>query len=200
MKKFILILLSSLWLSIGYAQNIYLHPLTSSNQSAFNKVQAQLSTSNRLSGEFKQIRKMKLLSTPLMSEGNFVLSKNNGLQWHQTKPFHSDLIVTPSKIEQKIENTPPTIITKKQQPIVFSFTNIFLSIFNGNAKAIKNYFKIYFIGNTYAWKIALKPLGSPLNKAILSIEMSGGKYVYSITINEVKQNQMILNFFNVKGS
>lgn len=198
MKKILIFLLSLFFIASSYA-SIYSHPLNESNQATFNQVQAQLSKADTLSGNFKQIRNMHLLSQPLTSTGHFILSKKEGLKWYQTTPFESMLIVTDNKIEQTITNTPTTIITKKEQPIVFSFTHIFLSIFNGDTKGIKDYFDIYFTGNTKQWKIALKPTSELLQKAIESIEMSGGKTINTITINEAKQNQMIMSFSNVKA-
>ena len=198
MKKLIVLIFSMMLMGACYADNIYSHPLNESNEAAFKQVQVQLSKADNLSGEFSQIRKMRLLSSPLKSSGHFVLSKSKGLQWNQSQPFKSSLIVTNTKIEQRIEDTPPTIITQKQQPIVFSFTHIFLSVFNGNTAAITGYFDIYFSGDTKAWKLALKPINTLLQKAITSIEMTGGKYVQTVTINEVKQNQMTMRFSNVK--
>lgn len=198
MKKIFISGLIVLFINISYADNIYLHPLNKSNENDFQQVQVQLSKADNLSGDFSQIREMKLLTAPLKSSGKFILSKRNGLQWNQTKPFKSSLLVTNTKIEQQIENTPATIITQKEQPIVFSFTHIFLSVFNGDAIAIKEYFNIYFSGNTKAWRIVLKPTNSMLQKAIVSIEMTGGKYVQTVVINEVKQNQMILHFSNIQ--
>jgi len=182
-------------ISVCYAG---LQPISAVDQNVFSHVQIQLSRADALTGHFKQVRKMRLLSKPLISEGNFVLSKKNGLRWYQVSPFKSTLIVTSDKIEQKIGNAPAMVITKKEQPIVFSFTKIFLSLFNGNTKSVEGYFSIYFRGNTKAWEIVLKPIGSPLNKAIASIEMSGGLNINSITINEAKNNQMILYFSHVK--
>ena len=187
MKKFIILIFGLVCIANIYAVN-----------SELSKVQTSLSKHNQISGNFKQIRNMALLSSPLISTGNFVLSKKHGLKWYQTTPFKSTLIVTPTKIEQKIGDNPATIITKDQQPIVFSFTNIFLSVFKGNTKAMQDYFKIDFTGNIKAWKITLTPIASPLNKAIVSIEMSGGKYINSITINEAQNNQMIIKLFNIK--
>ncbi len=198
LKKILILLLPLFFISASYADDVYSRPLNQSNQAAFNQVQSQLSKADNLSGDFKQIRKMRLLSQPLTSTGHFILSKKDGLKWYQTAPFNSSLIVTDTTINQTIENTPPTIITQKDQPIVFSFTHIFLSIFNGNTKAIKDYFNIYFTGNTSAWEIALKPTNPLLKKAIESIEMIGGKTINTITMNEAKQNQMIMQFSNVK--
>ena len=164
MKQIIIWLLSCFCLSCVYAEDSSLQPITSANQKQFQQVQTMLSKADNLSGDFKQTRKFALLSSPLLSNGHFALSKKQGLKWEQVKPFKSKLIVTSSKIEQQIQSSPATIITKEEQPVVFSFTNIFLSVFKGNTKAIKNYFTISFAGDTAEWKIVLKPIGAPLIK------------------------------------
>lgn len=171
---------------------------SSSNQKELHQVQKMLSNVNKLSGKFKQTQKIQLLSTPLISSGHFILSKTDGLKWHQTNPFKSNLTLTTSKIEQQLADNPPTIITKEQQPIVFSFTNIFLSVFNGDTKTITEHFAISFTGNTTKWNILLKPIGAPLNKAIASIELSGSKYINFITINEARNNKMVIQLYNIK--
>ena len=110
----------------------------------FTEVQKMLAQQDNLSGAFKQTRYIPLLSHPLVSYGHFTLSKKSGLHWIQKKPFSSTLTLTNNKITQTIADNPPTIITKAEQPIVFSFTNIFLSLFNGNMALVENYFKCDF--------------------------------------------------------
>jgi len=197
------IIFITLLLSLGlYADgnNIFSHPLSSVNQKDFNVVQKMLASSSNLKGNFQQTRYIKLLSSPLTSSGTFSISQTAGLTWNQTQPFSSKLTVTDNKIEQQMQDAPPTIMTKEKQPIVFSFTKIFLSIFEGNTKALETYFNVYFNGNLENWQIALKPKNSPLDKAFTSIELQGKKYVSSVTINEVKGNKLVIKFTNVKPS
>lgn len=198
-KQWCVFLFALSWFGCSYAVSMNLQPITSANQESFLQVQTVLAKADNLSGEFKQTQKIALLSHPLISTGKFTLSKNEGLEWNQTTPFHSKFMVTPSKIEQQIENNPATIITKEQQPIVFSFTNIFLSVFNGDTKTINNYFALTFAGDVSKWRIALKPLGAPLNKAIDSIELAGSKYVNAIVIHDAKGNQIVMQLFNIMG-
>ncbi|WP_440683751.1 outer membrane lipoprotein carrier protein LolA [Cysteiniphilum halobium] len=187
--------------SFAYATigNIFDHPLSAQNEQAFAKVQKQQAQISYVTGNFTQTRFMKLLSKPLKSSGRFELSKANGLKWLQKKPFQSTLIVTENSIKQSIEGKIAVVITKKEQPIVFSFTTVFLSIFKGNADALKQYFKIYFMQKGDTWHIALKPLGAPLNKAIQSIEMTGTQYASRIFVNESQGNQMLIEFSDVKA-
>ena len=77
MKNILALLLFLISSSTCYAQDIiYSHPLNKSNQEAFNKIQSELSKTKNLSGKFEQIQQMRLLSSPLVSRGDFALSKN----------------------------------------------------------------------------------------------------------------------------
>ncbi|MFT6834417.1 MAG: hypothetical protein ACJA0H_000445 [Francisellaceae bacterium] len=197
------IIFITLLLSLGlYADdnNIFSHPLSSVNQKDFNVVQKLLASSSNLKGNFQQTRYIKLLSSPLTSSGTFSISQTGGLTWNQTQPFSSKLTVTDNKIEQQMQDAPPTIMTKEKQPIIFSFTKIFLSIFEGNTKVLETYFNVYFNGNSENWQIALKPKNSPLDKAFTSIKLQGKRYLSSVTINEVKGNKLVIKFTNVKPS
>ena len=167
--------------------------------SNFTQVQAELSKQSNISGNFKQIKIIKLLSQPLVSTGHFSLSKQYGLQWLQTTPFKSRLMVTQNKIVQQLENNPPTVLTQKQQPIIFSFSNIFLNVFNGNISQIRQYFDVDFSGNLQHWQLTLKPKDSPLNKAIKQIQLSGDQYIRLIRIEDTQNNQTQIILYNVQG-
>lgn len=191
MKRWLLVLL----LITPSLFAINLQPLTTQNQTIFNTITKNLSTKKIISGHFQQIRTMKLLSHPLISSGHFVLSKNSGLRWVQTKPFPSTLIVTNSIIEQQLPNTPTTIITKKEQPLVFSFTKIFLAIFNGDIQTIQDNFNISFSGSKEQWFIELEPKSTLLKKALLKITLTGSDTIKQVTIQEPQDNNMTIKFF-----
>ncbi|MCF6765868.1 outer membrane lipoprotein carrier protein LolA [Thiotrichales bacterium 19S3-7] len=192
------------WLFIGFCLTFNsaiaadINHLTKDQQQVFSQVKSKLASQKLLVGDFKQIRKIALLSSPLISSGNFELSKENGLKWYQMKPFKSSLIVTDTRISQTIGNNPATVIDKKDQPIVFAFTHIFLSLFQGDIELVKAYFKIDFSGSDNQWQVKLIPISSPLDKAIESILVSGGTYVSFIEVNQPHGDQMSIYFSNIK--
>jgi hypothetical protein len=177
--------------------DIFSYPLSKGNISQLEAVQNELAKSNNLKGNFVQTRYIPLLSSPVVSEGDFILSKRGGLTWNQITPFVSHLIVTNNKLIQRMGTNDPVIITKEQEPIVFSFTKIFLSIFQGDTDKVKEYFYIYFKGDKSNWEIALRPRTSPLNKAIMSINVLGGRFVKKVIIKETKGTKMVIKFSNV---
>src|SRR3990167_3251085 len=96
-KKIILFIFMSMsFMSVGFA----------AGENNFKAVQMQLSKTAYLTGHFVQIRDIKLLSSPLKSEGDFTFSKKKGLVWKQLKPFQSTLTVTDSRLTQRIGNGP----------------------------------------------------------------------------------------------
>lgn len=197
MKKFCIISFL-VFINIKFAFAATLQVLNANNENEFNQIKNSLQTQKEVRGNFKQIRVIKLLSKPLVSTGTFELSQTKGLTWNQQQPFPSLLIVTDNEISQKIGNNPPTVLTKSEQPIVFAFTHIFLSLFQGDIDLVKSYFTISFTGNKNNWQIQLKPNQSPLDKAIHLIDLSGGKYLSKIKIDQAQGNEMTIYLSNIK--
>ena len=168
----------------------------SSNKN-FALVQKQLAKNINISGDFTQIRKISGLDSNLKSSGTFSISKNSML-WNQTKPIKTTMSMSKNKLVQTIMDNSPTIITREKQPVVFTFTTIFMSIAQGNGTSINNYFDVEFNGVVNAWSLSLKPKSSPIDKAIKSISVKGGKYITSIDVVDTQGNNIDIKFSNIK--
>ena len=172
--------------------------LTNFNEPNFVAVQKKLSAGVLVNGKFEQTRTLTLLTKPLVSTGHFSLSKKDGLRWEQLAPFTSKLLLTKTSLQQQIGDQPANTITQQQQPILFTFSNIFLSVFNGDITSVQQYFHVYFSGNIMHWQLVLKPYTSPLDKAIKSIQLQGANTIKSITIVDAQANTMHIKLFDIK--
>lgn len=190
MKKVILLVMSLCCFSVGYSA-----PL--SDNPNFVAVEKMLMQNTDVSGKFTQSRQMQGLERPLLSSGTFVLSQSQGLVWKQEKPFASTLTVTQNRLEQQIMDHPPTVITKEQQPIVFGFTQVFMSVLQGNTQAVEQYFNLNFSGSPQAWELVLTPKGSPLDKAIEAITLNGSKTIDFIEVKDAQGNVMEITLSDV---
>lgn len=196
-KTITTVIISLLMFGIGQCYSNNLSSTNAINNKNFTLVQQRLSNVKTISGDFIQTRHIAILSEPLISKGTFVLSKQNGLKWIQTTPFPSRLELTNTKLVEKMGDNPESTITKDKQPIIFAFTNVFLSIFKGNTKSLIQYFSVQFKGNPKQWTMTLTPKGSPLNKAIVSFKLYGSKCVNKVVIKEVKNNMQTIQFNNI---
>ncbi len=164
----------------------------------FLAVEKQLTSNTGIAGKFTQTRAIQGLETPLKSSGTFSLSEDGNLTWTQTKPFKSVITMSKTRLVQTIMNNPPTVMTKEEQPIVFTFTQVFMSILKGNTQSAKEYFDVNFTGTTKAWQISFIPKGSPLNKAIKNITLEGSKTINTIKVIDSQGNIIDIKFSDIK--
>ncbi len=163
----------------------------------FVAVEKQLTKNANISGDFEQTRYISGLDNPLKSTGEFSIT-TDGLVWDQTDPFKSTMKASKDRLEQSIMDNPPTVITREQQPMVFTFTQVFMSVFQGDTSSVESYFNIEFSGDVNSWKITLSPKSSPLDKAIKTIELEGAKTIEHIKVTDAQENVIDIKLMNVK--
>ena len=167
------------------------------NNKDFLAVEKQLTKNANISGDFEQTRYISGLDNPLKSTGEFSIT-TDGLVWDQTDPFKSTMKASKDRLEQSIMDNPPTVITREQQPMVFTFTQVFMSVFQGDTTSVESYFNIEFSGDVNGWKITLSPKSSPLDKAIKTIELEGSKTIEHIKVTDAQENIIDIKLMNVK--
>jgi len=164
---------------------------------SFENVVARLAEAGVVRGSFTQLRKIELLSRPLESSGNFILSEL-GLYWHQTQPFSSLLIADGERLVQRMEYGPTTSINAAENPMVLPFSRIFLSIFEGSEEQLRAHFEIAFAVDGGDWEISLQPTTYPLSEAIETIILHGREYIQSINIINRSSDEMMIRFSDVQ--
>lgn len=163
----------------------------------FENVVAGLAEAGVVRGDFTQLRKIELLSQPLESSGNFILSEL-GLYWHQTQPFSSILIADGERLVQRMQDGPTTSINAAENPMVLPFSRIFLSIFEGSEEQLRAHFEIAFAVDGGDWEISLQPMTYPLSEAIETIILHGREYIQSINIINRSSDEMMIRFSDVQ--
>jgi len=163
----------------------------------FESVIAGLSEAGVVRGNFAQSRKIELLSRPLESSGNFVLS-DLGLYWQQTQPFTSVLIADGERLVQRLEDGPVTSMGAADNPMVLPFSKVFLSIFEGSEAELRANFEIGFASEGDDWEMSLKPTTYPLSEAIETIILQGREYIDGIEIINRSSDEMTIRFSDVQ--
>jgi hypothetical protein len=163
----------------------------------FESVVAGLAEAGVVRGNFTQTRKIELLSRPLESSGNFILS-DLGLYWQQTQPFTSVLIADGERLLQRLEDGPATSVGVADNPMVVPFSRIFLSIFEGSEEELRSNFEISFASDGDDWAMSLKPVTYPLSEAIETINLQGREYIDGIAIINRASDEMTIRFSDVQ--
>ncbi|MDA7618193.1 outer membrane lipoprotein carrier protein LolA [Verrucomicrobia bacterium] len=147
------------------------------------ELQATLSKQKVIRGFFRQIRKLGIFSQPLVSQGSFLLAKDYGLQWTQDKPFSLLLVLGSDRLSQQFTDQPAEVIKAEENPMMFHFSQLFLSIFRGEIKGLDEQFEIKFVPDE-TWSLELKPKKEPLSTVFNAINLRGGSYIDYIRLVE----------------
>ncbi len=160
----------------------------------FKALQTKLTTYPVVRGEYTQLKTLKMFKQPLHSSGHFLLSEQQGLQWSQRQPFPVSLVLTKNKLSQQFSKQSPQIIGVKDNPLIFYFSHLFLSVFKGDLTALSEQFKMQLKGGNKNWSLLLVPKGAPLNKVFKQIKISGAKYINQLLLTELSGDTTKITF------
>ena len=138
-----------------------------------------------------------MFNQPLVSEGRFLLSEEHGLQWIQTKPFMVTLVLGSDQLSQQFADQPVKVIKAEENPMMFHFSRLFLSIFRGDTVGLEEQFDIQFSPAENPeddWSLKLSPKKDPLLAAFKTISLHGSDYINYIRMEETSSDISEIHF------
>lgn len=158
------------------------------------KLQQQLAEHTLVRGDFTQTRSMEMFSEPLVSQGEFLLTQQQGLLWQQTLPFPVKLTLTADKLSQQFGDQPAQVMSASDNPMVFYFSHVFLSLFKGDTSQLTEQFQLTLSKKNSAWQLVLVPKSAPLNAVFRDITIIGDQHINQLRLNEVRGDNTLIDF------
>lgn len=188
MKKYLVAFVTTLLLTFS----------TITSAITLSDIQLLFSKNQVVRADFTQDRYINGLTSPIHSTGKMIISKELGLWWQQNTPFAMTLKMNQQRMEQRIEDQIPEIITAEKQPQLFQFNHLLTAIFTADKEMLENNFDITVTEQNNIWTLTLKPKLAPLNKIFKQIILSGKSYLEKVTINDMQNDKTELTFKNHK--
>lgn len=163
---------------------------------ALSDLQEKLAHQKIVRGQYIQSKNMQMFKQPLQSEGDFVLDQKQGLLWLQTQPFPIALILTKNKLSQQFADQPTQIIEAADNPMVFYFSHLFLSLLKGDVNTLTAQFDMRLQGDSNQWLLLLTPKEAPLNKVFKQIKISGSEAINELQLIELNNDNSTIKFIN----
>jgi len=188
MKHYFFILIFCAVFSISsYAENM--NVLNNSEpQSNLNNILQKLQKNTVLRSQFKQARYLKILSKPIISEGQLNYFSGKGIIWKIQTPIKSTIIISQNKIT---EINPDGQLTSRVN--LGSIYTLLDALFNGNDKTLKQNFDISYNISTQQWILKLTPTSAPLNKIFKTIEIQGQQQITRITLIDANSDSTVIS-------
>ncbi|WP_083962847.1 LolA family protein [Vibrio litoralis] len=159
------------------------------------QLQQQLASHQVVRGDFTQTRHMQMFDAPLISQGQFLLSSQYGLWWQQTTPFPTSLVLTQDTLSQQVGSEPAQVVKVADNPMVFYFSHVFLSLFKGDTQTLQQQFDLKLSSNqSNQWVLSLTPKLAPLNKVFSQINIEANDYINRIELIEIRGDRTDIEF------
>jgi len=155
------------------------------NALTLDDLQQRFTEQPLIRAHFEQSRTIKSLPQPLLSRGNMLIARDQGLLWDQTSPFVMQLLLDDKRMVQTINGQPPQTIRAEDNPQMFQFNHLLRALFQADRKVLEENFRIEFTPlQEGRWTLRLTPITTPLDKIFSSIDLAGKTYLESIQLND----------------
>ena len=156
----------------------------------------RLKTSPVLKGEFEQSKTLKGFRNPLVSKGEFLVARGQGVWWHTQQPFESTLVVTKTRLfTRNADGSAGNLMDAQDEPGLQQVNELIFSLLSADLDALADKFAIVAqpVGAA-GWTLALTPRDPNLAKFLVRATLAGERDVQSVRIEEARGDTTQIRF------
>jgi hypothetical protein len=184
-------------LSIGIACLVLGLPAAASDaQGVLSRVGSQIAQYPVVRAEFVQTKQMAALKRPLVTSGQLVFSKSQGILWQIERPYRLSYVLGETRIVEIGGDGARRVREIRDVPGLAQVGRVFRAMLGADASALTEHFDVEAIGDADKWSISLKPRQAQLAQYISAMALSGGRFVEEIRISEAGGDSTQIRFRN----
>lgn len=150
-----------------------------------------------LRGEFEQSKRIAGFKKPVVSRGEFIVSRERGVLWNTREPFAGSLKMTRKEIVSTAGGNETMRMNTSDQPALQSIAGLLFSLFAGDISQLEKNFRIAGeLRGTQGWQLLLEPRSEVLARTIARIELDGERFVRRVHIIEKVGDQTEIRLVN----
>lgn len=163
---------------------------------AVSAIQKRLAPFQALTGRFEQSKRIRVLTKPLVSSGDFVLLKDRGLVWRTTSPIQSRVRITPRGIAQLEDGKATVLVSAKEQPGMSAVGKVLFAVFSLDLSRLQKHFQIRSAAAPEGkpWTAVLTPTDAGVAKFVREISLEGDRTVDRIELTEANGDVTSIRF------
>lgn len=153
-------------------------------------VSNRLETTTQLQRRFEQEKSLPFLNRPLISSGEFTISREQGLIWRVTDPVVSEMTVDTSGVRldgRRIDDA-------GTGALIASLMQAFMT---GDLSEIQRKFNITGNSGEDSWHLVLTPRSIFLRSALKHIEVDGSRSLRQVIITEASGSKSKIRLFEL---
>jgi len=180
------------------AENLFDQPLTAKQllETVLAQPAVELSATRVLSGKFIQRRYLNGLPRPLVSSGDFILAREQGILWRTTEPFASEFVLAPGGMTLRDGDT-ETHVSDAERPALRTALEMLFAIFALDVARLADNFELHGLAQGDGWQVGLRPRSGGLAQVFDRAVITGARHVERIELTTAGGDRTELEFAGV---
>ena len=149
-----------------------------------------------LAGEFEQTKTLKGFRNPLVSHGEFLVARGQGVWWHTLKPFESTLVVTKTRLfTRNADGSTSELADAQAEPGVAQVNALIFSLLAVDPATLADKFDVVAqaVGKD-GWTLQLTPLDPSLARFVAHATLAGERDVQTVRLDEARGDTTQIRF------
>lgn len=170
---------------------------------ALARIGAQIEQYPVLRAEFTQSKQMAALKRPLVTTGRLVYSRSHGVLWQIEQPYRISYMLGEEKIAEIGADGTRRQRGLREVPGLAQVGRVFRALLGANSTALHEYFDATVRAdplNAGKWEIELRPRQPQLAQFLTGLQLSGGRFVDRIRIDEAGGDSTQIRLRNSQGA
>jgi outer membrane lipoprotein-sorting protein len=151
------------------------------------QINRQLIKSSITQGNFQQEKRLKFLTKPLLSKGEFTYHQSKGVIWKTHSPLQTTMVITDSIM----------LTGDGKQFVPPAFGSVFKALLGGNMEILNQSFAVTGEVQSPLWTLQLKPKDELLKKVINTINITGDNEIHDWELLEAAGNVTRIHFSDI---
>ena len=158
---------------------------------------AKLSEPAVVRGDFVQEKQIAVLSRPIVSRGRVIVSRHDGLIWQIESPLRMSIAFTDSRILETDAAGNRRVHGDSDNRIQAEVGRVFHGLLAADLGILDRYFSLHASGDVQHWRIELTPRSVELGKFIKTLQLTGGRNIDTIRVEEPNSDTTLIRLQNV---
>jgi hypothetical protein len=174
-------------------------PATSASAAGVSQlgpVRERLQLDPLLRGEFEQRKTLAGFRNPIVTRGDFVVARGQGVQWHTAQPFEGTLLVTRTRlITLGADGTPGDALDAQAEPALRQVSELVFALLGADLDALAARFTLQgeAVG-AHGWRLVLTPRDPRLAAFLARATLEGDRWVESVRLEEARGDVTQIRF------
>jgi hypothetical protein len=158
------------------------------------RIRSRLDAHPVVRAEFVQTRRIAALTKPLVTRGQLLVSRKDGVAWRIEQPYRVTYVLKQDVTIEIAADGTRTLRSAREAPAAARTSRIVRALVGGEPGALGNWFEVEASVSGAQWKIALTPKQSQFSQFLKAVRLGGAEFVEEVAIDEANGDATRIEF------